>query len=253
MRDGHWWIKPGLLTSGEDPTGEMVTASGQFADDYVPMVFMTGDAHRTPPFQWTTRGAWNHFFDDVIQANKICCHVELYADQVTVNAVPANLSAVFHNGKVFGWEPEVYKIIQGILESIIEILPQVHLGVAQSKATIRSLTSEMWRVHGHGYLQPEGVNAMNFWDLARTSPVDPVPVASLPGFLAFLSGHNNTAMGLRTGIHNVVGATIQKKINQYPDHMHLITCGDAHILHNPLYRFIEPPVGTFGIADENSH
>lgn len=253
MKAGNWWIKQGLLTSGDDPTREMATAADQFPDEYTPLVFMTGDGHRSPPFGWTTRGVWPGFFRDIVETNKICCHVETYSDAVTVNSVPANLAAVFRNGKVFGWEPDVYKTIQNVLEDIMDMLPELHMGQAQSKSSIRNITSAMWRVHDMGYLRVEGAQAMQFWDTARAHATDPVPVVSLAGFLNFLTNYNRTAMQLRTGINNVIGANIQKKINQYPDHMHLITCGDAHIIHNPLQRYITPATGTFGVVDQNSN
>ena len=77
-------------------------------------------------------------------------------------------------------------------------------------------------------------------------------VRDLRGFFDFLKHYQEAAMELRTGIHPVIGAGIQRKIEKYDDHVHLISVGDAHVKVNPLYRYIQPPVGTFGVADENS-
>ena len=253
MKVRNWWVQPNLLTSGNDPTTDLANAAQAFADDYTPMIFMTGDGHRSPPFAWTSRGPWPHFFAALVNDDKICCHVELYSDAVNATSVPHNLTQVFANNKVFGWEPEVYKTIQPILEDLMRLRPKAHLGDSLDKADLRQLTSAMFRVHNMGYLMPEGLFAMKFWDKARASPKDPVPPSALPGLPEFLDHYDRTAMQLRTGINNVIGRNIQSKINQFPDHIHLITCGDAHIIHNPLYNFIDPPAGIFGIADQNSH
>lgn len=250
MKEKNWWLKDGLLTSGGDPTANLSFAAGTFPSEYVPMVFMTGDGHRTPPFKWTTRGVWKDFFSEVVKDNKLCCHIETYADKVKLSSVPAELSDVFHNKKVFGWEPEVYKIIQNVMEMILEIVSKMPKTVALRD--IHDLSKQMWRVHDHGYLKSEGKLGMTFWEIAKQTGKDQVPLNLMPGYMGFLLEYNTRAMELRTGINDVIGANIQKIINLYPDHMHLITCGDAHIFHNPLHRFIEPPVGTFGIVDSNS-
>lgn len=252
MKYNNWWVQQGLLTTVLDPTGELSDVTDRFfPDEYVPMVFMTGDGHRHPPFRWTERGIWPGIFGEVVHDNKLCCHVETYADAVRVDSVPAGLAPVFHNGKVFGWEPEVFKVIEKILEAIPSVMFGFRDKEPQALSDVHYLTKEMWVVHGHGYLRAEGLRAMQFWDRVRRTRGDMVGADSLPGFAAFLNDYSRSAMALRTGANDVMGAIIQRKIDQYPDHMHLITCGDAHITENPLYRYIRPPVGCFGIADRN--
>jgi hypothetical protein len=50
-----------------------------------------------------------------------------------------------------------------------------------------------------------------------------------------------------------MGANIQENINKLSGDIHLITCGNVHIIDNPLYNYIEPPIGTFGVVDETPH
>lgn len=262
-RQGNWWIATqGLLTSGNDPTPELTQAGDAFPDEYLPMVYMTGDGHRDPPFNWTNNGIWGTFWTDIVQQNKICCHVETYANRVTAQSVPLNLRPVQLNGKVFGWEPEFYKIVQDVMEE----LPILILKDCLSLNDIHYITREMFRISNLGYLGAEGNEAMEFFDRARVlarmgrmlpcptdEPILKTGLFSLQGhdFNTFLRNYLTRTYWLRTAINNVIGANIQRVINLYPDHVHLITCGDAHITNNPLYNFVRPPLGTFGTADQS--
>jgi hypothetical protein len=248
-------VKQGLLTSVVDPTVEIATAADLFGDEYTPMIYMTGDAHRTPPFQWTTRPQWAGLFTQAVDSNVVCCHVETFEDEVRRTVLPDILRRVHQNGKVFATEPEVFRTLLQIMRAIMEVLPELAFNQPQSQATIRYLANAMWRVRDMGYMRGEADAMMAIWDQVRSRTgvpkPDPVPVAATPTLLNLLRNYNQDAMQLRTGIHPVIGAMIQRRIVQYPDHIHLITCGDAHIIDNPLYNYIQPPAGTFGIADQN--
>jgi hypothetical protein len=260
MKRQNWWDKKGLLTSGRDPTPELALAAAQFPDEYAPMVFMTGDGHGHPPFQWAEQANWSRMFEPCIAANLICCHVETYSDAVTVESVPKMFSDVFHNQKVFGWEPDVFRIIQSISETLNALRAHIQLKKSETvggignvelhASDIRSLSSMMWRVHDHGYLKAEGKVAMAYWDAARDIGKRMIRLNELPGYADFLTDYSRAGMQLRVVANDAIGANIQRKIQKFPDHMHLITCGNAHILHNPLYLYIQPPLGTFGIVDE---
>jgi hypothetical protein len=251
MKVHNWWVKRGLLTSGIDPTKELSIAADQFPDEYTPMVYMTGDGHRKPPFQWATQDVWSGFFKQFIAINKICCHVETFSDEVLATSVTKLFEPVFYNLKVFGFEPDVFKILKEIILFNMDMRPKISMGQSQPLSEIRFITKEMWRVHDLGYLQNEGKEAMRQWDKIKGMGYDPVPAKALPIFSDFLSAYNNAAMELRTVVNNEIGANIQRIITKFPDHLHMITCGDAHIYVNPLYNYIEPPVGCFGIADEH--
>jgi hypothetical protein len=249
MKVQNWWVKKGLLTSGADPAPELSVASDQFPDEYVPMVFMTGDGHRHPPFEWSNRGVWKGFFAKLVEDNKICCHVETFADDVKVDSVPKHLEAAFYNQKVFGWEPEFYKIIQRTIETAINLLLQMTQGESMALTDINALARDLGQVQQLGYLADESRMAQAFALKAARAKAATVTPDQMGGYDVFLKEYKNVGMSLRTGINDVIGANIQRVIKRYPDHMHFITCGDAHIITNPLQRYIEPPIGTFGIAD----
>lgn len=246
----NWWVKKGLLASGLDPAPELSAAAEQFPDEYEPMVFMTGDGHRHPPFEWVNRGVWQGFFDKVVAANKMCCHVECFSDEVTAQAVPKSLEGVFLNNKVFGWEPDFYKIIMRTIKTAMALQLQVMQEEDLPMVNIQSLANDLTQIDAIGYLKSECVMANAFVVKAqRTVKLGVVKPENMLGYEPFLKEYKNTAMALRTGINNVIGANIQRVIKMYPDHMHLITCGDAHIITDPLQQYIQPPIGTFGIAD----
>ncbi len=247
-----------MLTTSVDPTKDLKLAADQFADDYVPMVFMTGDGHREPPFKWATFGPWADFFREIVDDNNICCHVEKYSDAVAPGCVPEAFAKVFRNGKVFGWEPEVFKVIQSIIQKIWGLRSHLLSEGSLKKSDIEGVTQQMLRVSREGYLDGEGAIAKFLGDKARNSKSDPVPATEIPEFDDLLRIYNHNAMALRTKIHNRVGETIQRRIDEYPDHFHLITCGDAHMIiteddgvnYPPLYSYVRPPTGCFGVADQ---
>jgi hypothetical protein len=256
MKVNNWWVKKGLLTSGVDPAPELSVAARQFPDDYTPAVFMVGDGHRHPPFEWSNRGVWAGFFDGLVRDNKVCCHVETFADAVTIDAVPKHLEAVFINRKVFGWEPEFYKVVMSSIDRAMTLQLAMTEDAPLKMSEINALAHEINVVADLGYLGPEAelarafaFKASQYMLAAKDLKAAEIPTAKMGGFLPFLNEYKNTAMSLRCVINNVIGANIQRVINTYPDHMHLIACGDAHILVNPLQLYIQPPTGTFGVAD----
>jgi hypothetical protein len=252
MKVQNWWVKPNLLTSGIDPTKELSMAAEQFPDEFTPMVYMSGDGHRKPPFQWSTRGVWPGFFKQFIDMNKICCHVETFSDEVQATSVPKLFEPVFHNHKVFGWEPEVFKLTIKIIPLIWEMRSEIAQGEGLAKSKIDDIAKEMGRVRNLGYLLAEGTEATRQRDqFYAMKNIDPIPTKALPLFSHFLSEYNRAAMQLRTVANDEIGSNIQRIIKQFPDHLHMITCGDAHILENPLYLYIQPPLGCFGVADED--
>ncbi len=91
---------------------------------------------------------------------------------------------------------------------------------------------------------------MLLWQKLEKLKVDEFPVSSLGEYLIFLKDYQKAAIRLRCIANNDIGFNIQKKIDEFPDHMHFVSCGDAHIINNPLYQYVRPPIGTFGIADE---
>ncbi|MBK5417404.1 hypothetical protein [Pseudomonas sp. TH31] len=64
-------------------------------------------------------------------------------------------------------------------------------------------------------------------------------------------GHNyrRAAMDARITGNPNIGRKNQGAIDRFPDSSHLIACGDAHILHNPLQNFVHLPENVAGIVD----
>jgi len=258
----NWWVKKKLLTSGLDPGAELALASELFPDEYAPAVFMTGDGHRNPPFEWTNRGVWTGFFDGIVADNKLCCHVEEYADAVSADAVPRHLQQVFMNRKVFGWEPECFKAVEQILKSVNSLLPFAMdkgetMAMSDIEALVKHLDAFRNSPDAGRHLVDELTMARQFLLLKAVKNVQVksgapvVAAARMLGFDALLQQCKDISMQLRTVMNDAIGRNIKAVIDRYPDHMHLITCGDAHVTTNPLYGYIEPPIGTFGIADED--
>jgi hypothetical protein len=252
MKVGKWWVSRGVLASGNDPTVELGGAAEQFGDEYAPMLFMSGDGHRTPGFLWATRGCWEHFFDDAINANKVCCYVETFSDRVTADMVPASFQAVYGNHKVFGWELGVFRNVQRVIDWILEWIPKMHEDVKPDLNDIQYVTREMYIIYNSGYLRAEGVRAMKWRDVVRADNgfrSDEL----LQLFLKWVKDYQRATIRLRVdpAVHRAVGGIIQRQIDQFSDHFHFISCGDAHVndVHNPLYKFITPPPGIFGVAD----
>ena len=160
MKVQNWWVKPGLLMSGIDPSKEMSIAAKQFPDEYTPMVYITGDGHRTPPFKWATDDTWADFFKQFVGMNKICCHVETFSDEVKATSVPKLFEPVFHNRKVFGFEPNVFKTIKEIILFNMDMRSNISFDLPQPLSEIRSVVRQMSAVHDMGYLRDEGKEAM---------------------------------------------------------------------------------------------
>ncbi|NYF22068.1 hypothetical protein HDC36_003544 [Xanthomonas sp. JAI131] len=262
MKVRNWWVKKKLLTCGLDPAAELSVASELFPDEYAPVVFMTGDGHRNPPFEWTNRGVWTGFFDGIMADNKLCCHVEVYADAVAADSVPRHLRPVFMNRKVFGWEPECFKAVEGILISVNALLPfamdsKEVMAMSDIEALVGHIDAFRNSPDAGRHLVDEQTMARQFLSLKASRQVQlangkrVVATAGMLGFDKLLLQCNRISMQLRTVMNDVMGRNIQAVIDRHPDHMHLITCGDAHVTTNPLYGYIEPPIGTFGIADED--
>ena len=54
-----------------------------------------------------------------------------------------------------------------------------------------------------------------------------------------LKTYYDAIMELRTSAHEFIAAPIRGVINDYPQCIHIITCGNAHItVDNPLYQYL---------------
>ncbi|MBV4459278.1 hypothetical protein KVG96_15090 [Pseudomonas sp. COR58] len=254
-----WWIDEGVLMSDERAT-DLEAAAKHFPDDYDPMIFLTGDAHREPPFQWAAQGVWANFFEPLIEDNKIVCHVEQYPRAVTRDSVPPLFGPVFDHGKVFGWEHAVFPILENLMKNYYNNAHAFPNTI--SVGFLRGMLVDSGNVAKMGFLLAEHQDIVTFakpYVVAKTGlagvfsslPADKSLIPPKDGlkFKDLYSAYVRAGMELRTGIHPHIAPAIQRLIDTYRDHIHLITCGDAHLLVNPLYQYLNPPVGCFGIVD----
>ncbi|MFJ4195415.1 hypothetical protein [Pseudomonas sp. NPDC089534] len=254
-----WWIDEGVLMSDERAQ-DIAAAAGHFPEDYAPTVFLSGDAHRKPPFQWAAQGVWADFFGPLIEDNKIVCHVEQYPRAVTRESVPPLFGPVFDRGKVFGWEHAVFPYIENLMRNYYKKVQDFPHAV--SVGYIRAVLVDTSSVAQMGFLRAEHQAIVDFAKpyvekktgvqaLFSSSPAPTKLIAPKDGlkFKELYFAYVEAGMELRTGIHPLIAPAIQRLIDTYRDHMHLITCGGAHLLFNPLYQYLQPPVGSFGIVD----
>jgi hypothetical protein len=247
VRSNWWMVQQGFLRTTLDPSDTLGAAAEEFPDEYTPTVYLTGDGHRDPPFAWTTQNAWPGFFRDLIEADGLCVHVEEYPENVTVGSVPDLLRPLVTRGRVFGWEPAFYRTIQAVMERCREVAGEDRL----RPRDISSLARAMIEVSQAGYLRNEAIRATTF-NLTAMNLIerdDLVPMDRLVGYRQFLVAYINTAMRLRVEINDVIGGNVQRVIDRFPDNVHLVTCGNAHLVQNPLYQYIDPPPGCFGVVD----
>lgn len=233
-----WFVDMGFLVS-EGFWGERrLDVAGRYFHGKELRVFMTGDAHHKP-FKWAARGSLTDYFRRYIIENRICCHVENFSNKVTIYSVPEAFRRVFSNNKVFGWEPEVFRSLNMLIK--YAQTPQLI-----DKTMMGKLMRELQFVSTQGYMRDEYRAARRIWrENTRYILVDFYEVIKDTPNIAF-------AMRLDPRIQRAIGANIQRNINRYQDHIHLISCGAEHMKVFPLYNYVQPPAGCFGIADESS-
>ncbi|WP_085707454.1 hypothetical protein [Pseudomonas sp. B35(2017)] len=254
-----WWIDEGVLMSDERAT-DLEAAAGHFPDEYDPMIFLTGDAHREPPFQWAAQGVWANFFAPLIEDNKIVCHVEQYPRAVTRDSVPPLFGPVFDHGKVFGWEHAVFPILENLMKNYYNRAQDFPANI--TVGFVRGALGDSAKVAQMGFLKTEHQAFVDFAKpyveektglkaIFSSTPSSTTRLSATDGakFKELYSAYVRAGMELRTGIHPYIAPAIQRLIDTYRDHIHLITCGDAHLLVNPLYQYLHPPEGCFGIVD----
>ena len=237
------------MTSGGDPTKVLARIADHFGDDYYPVAFMTGDGHGHPPFKWATMGDWKTFFEKIVAENMVCLHVEEFPADVRSDSVPALFKSVYTAGKVYGWEPAFYQLIREVMELLQPLLASALSDEKLPSARLIQLLSRMIIVGKEGHLKEQANLAEKYQKVLFEMDSETIDPKYVDGLTDFLSGYNRASFQLRTDINDEIGAIIQSNMNRHPDDFHLITCGDAHILHNPLYKYVHPKTGAFGVVD----
>ena len=81
--------------------------------------FLTGDAHRDPPFLWAVREECsilrNHFLT-LMDQELLCAHVEKLSNEVTIRCVPGELSQLYAQNRIFGWEPDIFRDLRSVMQ-----------------------------------------------------------------------------------------------------------------------------------------
>jgi hypothetical protein len=224
--------------------------------------FMTGDGHGHPPFRWALQcpDLKVHILTLAAQGT-LCAHVELHQDGVTEDSVPGELMGLYNQGHIFGWELPIYRDLQVVMDKCLDLVSRVGIdGAAVLAPEVATLHQRMTSVDGNlgqignpvapgGGLAQHNVFLQYFQGVAAGTQAQNAGTENQ--YRTFLLGYFNWAMGLRTsvGVHQAVAARIQNVINQYPNHTHIIACGDAHITTNPLYNYLPLPPAADGVAD----
>ena len=67
-----------------------------------PRVFLTGDGHRHPPFQWICQHSV--YFIRLCEKNKLILHVEELSEKISSDSVPPMLNRLVNEKRVFSFE-----------------------------------------------------------------------------------------------------------------------------------------------------
>ena len=237
----------------------------------VPRFFLTGDAHRDPPFEWTRscpRLAL-HFLN-LVQAGTLCAHVEQYPEDVTSTSLPTNLRYIHEVGKVFGWELGIFRLLQPSMEFVISITADYQeraLGKSQmdSKKAVRDIDRFIKLFDPANACLAEIGNPNCLRDVKTHLtvfrsyfnwvgwPGTPVNLATEYNFFKLLQNFGRDTMTLRTTANPYMAQNIWQNIQKYPNDTHIITCGNNHILDNPIQHYLPLPNGAIGIIDAAQH
>jgi hypothetical protein len=230
----------------------------------MPQFFMTGDGHRHPPFAWTMACTNLRLrFQTLMSQQQLCAHVEQHQDAVTDNSVPVLLQPLFLQGRVFGWELEIYRHLQPVMEQCMTLAEEVDAGRRTPADLLRdvvALDRDVIRIHGLLWQigNPTGLSgAMAQHEQYRQyyqglSKGQPRNRATETQYQQFLLNYHRTTMALRTEVNQFIGNNIQKVVDRFPTCTHIITCGDAHITHNPLAQYVQLPGGAAGVVDASN-
>jgi hypothetical protein len=249
-------VQAGTLNALTDQT----LAAMMPGDTPVPRFFMTGDGHDHPPFAWTDAcGTLRAHFQTLILADRLCLHVEELQSAVDHTSVPERLMGLVDRQRVFGWELSVFGALAPAYETCNEL--EAH-GNYQPTAVTYAMAVELDRaiVKAHPLLwelanPPALFNGRTIsWQYREYSRrvlggLVPRNLATEAQYAGMVHNYRQAVMVARITGNPTIGRKIQGVIDRFPDSTHLITCGDAHILHNPLQNFVRIPQNVTGIVD----
>lgn len=271
----------GTLGTLTDDTLSSIHVSGE-----MPKVFLTGDAHRQPPFQWieSCKKLKQHF-QELIRQNQLWVYVEEFQDKIEFGHVPALLHPLIGTQRMVGWEPQVYWHIYKVMKVYGQLLPAIWAGELDGKDSndLPKLIKRLDEVHLHICLaenllgtigrptelmkataHEEHLNHYKYcheaspksfvqrWTTGWRVPPKPPKPAKL--YSKFLKEYHDAGDSLRISeaVQRAIGVGIGKQITSHPGCTHLISCGEDHIVcRQPLQEFIKLPARVNGVVDSD--
>jgi hypothetical protein len=203
-------------------------------------VIVTGDGHAHPSFGWIDKvqPLLRKHIADMAEHNVLCAHVEKLDKRVRQDDLPLALQSVHRNGKLFGWELSIFEHIEVLMEEILSLSADDTLSADDYRSSLRFFYKNLSLVLGFA----KSIGKVDFilnWMRAFDMPViqDLTPDQLKMRLIAF----NNQLMGLRTDadVHRAIAHGIWAKMKQYKNHSHLISIGNAHLIHNNICKFID--------------
>lgn len=232
--------------------------------------FLTGDAHRTPPFLWTEAcdEVKNHFID-LMNEGRLCAHVEDFQDRVSENSVPSWLSPLHQQKKIFGWEFDVFKLIGNMTPVYIK-LAQINIDYRNHLDEIVNLNESLIVMDSLLYqigsplffanllveLEPfkEYFEAFKVFNSSKKNRLlkkqFPRKKSLESEYIRFLGKYNYYGTReARDYANPFIAARLSKAMDKYPNDTHLITCGETHLKVNAIQDFIKIPNDEKGVWD----
>lgn len=232
----------------------------------MPRFFLTGDGHGHPPFEWTNAcPRLQTHFKNLMNQGKLCAHVEEFQDQVTDRSIPLELCQLYDQGRVFGWELEIYRDLLPIMGAYYEIAPVIEatddedvifpligqiVDLDRRMSRVRERLSEIGNPASLDRLGLESARYTKYFEGLKQRPKNR-DRALEQAYARFLREYWAEADKLRTVVNPSIGAKIHKKIIEYSECTHIISCGNEHISDNPLYNYIPLSDGVEGVVDED--
>jgi hypothetical protein len=236
-----------------------------------PRFFLTGDAHRNPPFEWTKSCSTMklHFFN-LVQRGALCAHVEQYPEDVVSTSLPTNLRYIYEFGKVFGWELRIFALLQPSMEFVNLITfdyreKAISNSRMDSKKAVQDIdqfiklfdpaNENLAEVGNPNCLKDIKAQLLLFRNYFKWVGWlgTPLNLATEYKFYQLLYNFGRDTMTLRTALNPYMAQNILQNIQKFPNDTHIITCGNNHILHNPLQNYLPLPNGAVGIVDAAAH
>ena len=238
--------------------------------------YLSGDAHRHPPFGWATTAGVAEYFDGRLAQGALCFHVEQLQRDVSARSIPQRFNAALAQNRVFGWELPFYGTLNVLMEEILEvlghdpILPETILRLDREIGRVQGLS---WNVDRPEFFRRAAAESMTYRNLltpplidGRTQRQPNLCTVSFPPvtdralrfaidvtprghttwlkpsdqirYKKFLKDYFNDLMDLRCKVNHLIGNSISQSIGRHPNATHLIAIGGRHISENPVQAFI---------------